>query len=96
MNKESVGNMHIKALYRMGGRDARRKFPRPVCIQFADKIYKELRSKKSPIRKASHQPEKLREKRKKLFHIQQKYAVKNVETKNKGDKLVFSSPELKA
>lgn len=98
MDKESVGNMHIKALYRMGDRDARRKFPRPVCIQFADKIYKDmvmrkipvLRSKKSPIRIASHQPEELREKRRKLFDIQQKYAAKNVDTKIKGDKLVFT------
>nr|XP_034322644.1 protein IMPACT homolog [Crassostrea gigas] len=98
MDKESVGSMHIKALYRMGDRDARRKFPRPVCIQFADKIYKDmmmwkipvLRSKKSPIRIASHQPEELREKRRKLFDIQQKYAAKNVDTKIKGDKLVFT------
>lgn len=100
MDKESVGNMHIKALYRMGERGARRKFPRPVCIQFADKIYKDmvmrkmrkvpvLLSKKSPIRIASHQPDELREKRRKLFEIQQKYAAKNVDTQIKGDKLVF-------
>lgn len=50
----------------------------------------ELRSKKSPIRIASHQPEELREKRRKLFDIQQKYAAKNVDTKIKGDKLVFT------
>lgn len=76
MDKEYVGNMHIKALYRMGDRDARRKFPRSVCIQFADKNYKDmvmmkipvLRSKKSPIRIANHQPEELREKRKKLIY----------------------------
>lgn len=49
-----------------------------------------LRSKKSQIRIASHQPEELREKRKKLFEIQQNYAAKNKNAKFKEEKLVFT------
>lgn len=32
MDKEFVGNMYFKVLYRMGDRDVRRKFFRLVCI----------------------------------------------------------------
>lgn len=36
------------------------------------------------------QPEEIREKRKRLYDIQKKYSAKNVETKIKGDKLIFT------
>ena len=73
----------------MGECDSRRKFPRPVCVQFANKMYKDivmsqvsvLKEKKSKLRIASHQPEEVREKRKKLYEIQKNYSAKNIETK---------------
>ena len=98
LDKETVENLQINSLYRMGESDSRRKFPRPVCVQFANKMYKDivmsqvsvLKEKKSKIRIASHQPEEVREKRKKLYEIQKNYSAKNIETKIKGDKLVFT------
>lgn len=39
---------------------------------------------------AVQQPEEIREKRKRLYDIQKKFSAKNVETKLKGDKLIFT------
>lgn len=70
----SFENMHIKSLYRKGKRDTKRKFPKPVRIQFADKIYRTLwwvRSRYSAVKSyplANHQPEGLKDKRKKLLY----------------------------
>lgn len=78
--------------------DSRRKFPRPILIQFADKQSKDtvmknikvLKENKSSIRVAQQLPEEMREKRKQLYNIQQKYAERNIDTRIKGDKLVFT------
>lgn len=78
IEEESVDALQINALYRMGEKDKNRKYPRPVCVQFANeinkdtamsKIKKSKEKKKLPIRVASHQPEQIRETRKKLFEI---------------------------
>lgn len=82
----------------MGEYDRQRKFPRPICVQFANKAHKEiimrhikvLKEKKSPIRVSQHQPEELREKRKHLYEIQKQYAQRNIETTLKGTKLIFT------
>ncbi|XP_061185252.1 protein IMPACT homolog [Saccostrea echinata] len=82
----------------MGEYDAQRKFPRPICVQFADKAQKDLvmkhikvlKEKKSDIRIAQPQPEDIRERRKQLYEVQRKYAERNIETKMKGDKLIFT------
>lgn len=74
IEEDSVDALQINAFYRMGEKDKNRKYPRPVCVQFANKINKDtvmskiktLKDKKSPIRVASHQPEQIRETRKKL------------------------------
>ena len=42
------------------------------------------------VLKESHQPEEVREKRKKLYEIHKNYSAKNIETIIKGDKLVFT------
>ena len=76
----------------MGESDSRRKFPRPLCVQFANKIHKDivmsqvsvLKEKKSKLRIASHQPEEVKKNRKKLYEIQQNYSAKNIEKKNNG------------
>ena len=98
IEEDSVDALQINAFYRMGEKDKNRKYPRPVCVQFANKINKDtvmskiktLKHKKSPIRVASHQPEQIRETRKKLFEIQKKYKTKKIDTKLKGNKLVFT------
>lgn len=98
IEEDSVDALQINTLYRMGEKDKNRKYPRPVCVQFANKINKDtvmskiktLKDKISPIRVASHQPEQIRETRKKLFEIQKKYQAKNIDKKLKGDKLVFT------
>ena len=97
---ESVANdLRIEKLYRMGNFDSRNlTFPRPIFIQFKDKHYKDtvmkhvkvLRDNKSNIRVSQQLPEEVREKRKQLYDIQQKYADRNIETRIKGDKLVFT------
>ena len=38
LDKVTVENLQINSLYRMGESDSRRKFPRPVCVQFANKM----------------------------------------------------------
>ena len=58
MDQASVDEFHINKLFRMEEYDAHRKFPRPVCVQFADKHQKDmvmknikiLKQKKSDIR----------------------------------------------
>lgn len=95
---ETVDNLQIYKLFRMGEYDRQRKFPRPICVQFANKAQKEiimrhikvLKEKKSPIRVSQHQPEELREKRKRLYEIQKQYAQRNIETTLKGTKLIFT------
>lgn len=72
----------------MGGIYPNRKHPRPVCVQLNSKNDKDLimgrikvlKDKRSPIRISSHQPEELREQRKRLFEVQKSYAHKNIET----------------
>lgn len=97
---EEVDSFHILNLFRLGEKDPthKRKYPRPICIQFGYKTHKDkvmsrvrvLKEKKSHIRLAVQQPEEIREKRKRLYDIQKKYSAKNVETKIKGDKLIFT------
>ena len=96
---ESVANdLRIEKLYRMGNFDSRKKFPRPILVQFTDKHDKDtamkhvkvLRDNKSNIRVSQQLPEEVREKRKQLYDIQQKYADRNIKTRIKGDKLVFT------
>lgn len=82
----------------MGEFDKRRKYPRPVCIQFAYRNHKDLvmsgvkvlKAKKSPFQFAQQQPEEVREKRKQLFEVQKKYTEKGIETKMNGTKLIFT------
>ena len=93
-----VNNLRIEKLHRMGSFDSRRKFPRPILIQFADKQSKDtvmknikvLKENKSSVRVAQQLPEEMCEKRKQLYNIQQKYAERNIDTRIKGDKLVFT------
>jgi hypothetical protein len=56
----------------------------------SDEKYKDSKQKKSDIRIAQQQPEEIREKRKQLYEVQRKHAEHNIETKIKGDKLVFA------
>ncbi|XP_062588471.1 protein IMPACT homolog [Saccostrea cucullata] len=98
MGETAVDELQIQKLFRMGEYDAQRKFPRPVCVQFADKAQKDLvmkhikvlKEKNSDIRIAQQQPEEIRERRKQLYEVQRKYAERNIETKMKGDKLIFT------
>ncbi|XP_062572364.1 protein IMPACT homolog [Saccostrea cucullata] len=98
MGETAVDELQIQKLFRMGEYDAQRKFPRPVCVQFADKAQKDLvmkhikvlKEKKSDIRIAQQQPEEIRERRKQLYEVQRKYAERNIETKMKGDRLIFT------
>lgn len=39
---ETVDNLQIYKLFRMGEYDRQRKFPRPICVQFANKAHKEI------------------------------------------------------
>lgn len=41
IEEESVDALQINALYRMGEKDKNRKYPRPVCVQFANEINKD-------------------------------------------------------
>ena len=69
LDKVTVENLQINSLHRMGEDNSRRKFPRPVFVQFANKMFKDivmsqvsvLKEKKTKIRIASHQPEEVRE-----------------------------------
>lgn len=71
---EEVDSFHILNLFRLGEKDPthKRKYPRPICIQFGYKTHKDkvmsrvrvLKEKKSHIRLAVQQPEEIREKRK--------------------------------
>ena len=83
----------------MGKYDSRKKCPKPILIQITDKHDKDtdvmkhvkvLRDKKSSIRVSQQLPEEVREKRKQLLDIQQKCADRSIETRIKGDKLVFT------
>lgn len=74
-----VNNLRIEKLHRMGSFDSRRKFFRPILIQFADKQSKDtvmknikvLKENKSSVRVAQQLPEEMREKRNQLYNIQQ-------------------------
>lgn len=74
-----VNNLRIEKLHRMGSFDSRKKFFRPILIQFADKQSKDtvmknikvLKENKSSVRVAQQLPEEMREKRKQLYNIQQ-------------------------
>ena len=98
MDQTSVDEFQINKLYRMGEYDAHRRFPRPICVQFANKLQKDLvmknikvlKEKRSDIRIAQQQPEEIRGKRKQLYEVQRKYTERSIETKIKGDKLVFT------
>ncbi|XP_061194046.1 protein IMPACT homolog [Saccostrea echinata] len=95
---ETVDNLQIYKLFRMGEYDKQRKFPRPICVQFANKSHKDivmrhikiLKDKQSPIRVSQHQPEEIREKRKHLYDVQKQYEDRNIETVLKGQKLIFT------
>ncbi|XP_061188667.1 protein IMPACT homolog [Saccostrea echinata] len=95
---ETVDNLQIYKLFRMGEYDKQRKYPRPICVQFANKSHKDivmrhikiLKDKQSPIRVSQHQPEEIREKRKHLYDVQKQYADRNIETVLKGQKLIFT------
>nr|XP_034331360.1 uncharacterized protein LOC105331972 [Crassostrea gigas] len=98
MKDGDADNLQINKLFRMGDFDPRRKYPRPICVQFYDKTNKDLimsrvkilKNKRSPIRIAQQQPDEIREKRKQLFQVQKQYADRDIETKIKGDKLIFT------
>lgn len=98
MKPETADRLQISKMFRMGEFDKRRKYPRPVCIQFAYRNHKDLvmsgvkvlKAKKSPFRFAQQQPEEVREKRKQLFEVQKKYTEKGIETKMNGTKLIFT------
>ncbi|XP_061178529.1 protein IMPACT homolog [Saccostrea echinata] len=95
---ETVDSLQIYKLFRMGEYDKQRKYPRPICVQFANKSHKDivmrhikiLKDKQSPIRVSQHQPEEIREKRKHLYDVQKQYADRNIETVLKGQKLIFT------
>lgn len=44
IEEDSVDALQINAFYRMGEKDKNRKYPRPVCVQFANKINKDTAS----------------------------------------------------
>lgn len=98
MKDADADNLQINKLFRMGDFDPRRKYLRPVCVQFYDKSHKDLvmsrvkilKNKRSPIRIAQQQPDETREKRKQLYQVQKQYTDRNIETKIKGDKLIFT------
>ncbi|XP_055999688.1 uncharacterized protein LOC130047930 [Ostrea edulis] len=98
IERSIADNLGVLKVFRLGEYHPRRKFPRPNCVQFTDKSQKEvvmnsvkvLKSKRSAIRVAQQLPEEMREKRKQLFEIQKKYSERQIETKVKGDKLVFT------
>ncbi|XP_062577782.1 protein IMPACT homolog [Saccostrea cucullata] len=98
MEEATVNELRINKLFRMGEYDVQRKFPRPICVQFSDKTQKDLvmkhikvlKEKESVIRVAQQQPEEIRERRKQLYEVQKKYAERSIESKIKGDKLVFT------
>ena len=84
LEKETAESLQINNLYRIGEKDRNRKYPRPISVQFFNKAskdalisrFKTLKEKKSPIRIDSRQPEETRERKKKLFEIQNKYSGK--------------------
>lgn len=39
LGEADVDNQQIAALYRMGDKNIRRKFPRPICVQFSSKVH---------------------------------------------------------
>lgn len=98
MDETVVNSLRIEKLHRMGSFDSRRKFPRPISIQFAERQSKDavmknikvLKENKSSVRVAQQLPEEMRERRKQLYNIQQKYAERNIDTRIKGDRLVFT------
>ena len=98
MAQEAADNLQISKIFCMGEFDRNKKYPRPVCIQFSNKIHKDmvmsrvsfLKKKQPPLRFPQQQPEEIREKKKQLYEIQKKYSEKNIDTKVKGDKLIFT------
>ncbi|XP_062588958.1 uncharacterized protein LOC134250618, partial [Saccostrea cucullata] len=98
MEEATVNEFRIKKLFCMGEYDVQRKFPRPICVQFSDKNQKDLvmkhikvlKEKESVLRVAQQQPEEIRERRKQLYEVQKNYAECSIESKFKGDKLVFT------
>ncbi|XP_048743265.2 protein IMPACT homolog [Ostrea edulis] len=98
IERSVVDNLGVLKVFRLGEYDLRRKFPRPICVQLTDKSQKEvmlnsakmLKSNRSAIRVVHQLPKEMREKRKQLFEIQKKYSERQIETKVKGDKLVFT------
>lgn len=67
-------------------------------MQFSSKVHNDmdmrrvhiLKQKRSFLRMANYLPEETREKRKQMQELQQKYTDRNIETKLKGDKLIFT------
>ncbi|XP_061179339.1 uncharacterized protein LOC133187963 [Saccostrea echinata] len=49
MEETVVDELQIQKLFRMGEYDAQRKFPRPICVQFADKAQKDLVMKRKQL-----------------------------------------------
>lgn len=98
IDAETVDNLQIYKLFRIREYDRQRKFPGPICVQFANRAHKEivmrhikvLKDKKSPIRVSQPQPEELRKRRKHLYEVQKQYAQRNIETTLKGTKLIFT------
>ena len=99
MSNEEIGEVGIVKVYRQGDPKAKRKFPRPVFVQFQDVYQKEkimkkipkLKAKNVPIRISNQYPEEIREKRKRLYDLQNSYKEKNIPTTIKGDKLIFNN-----
>ena len=78
--QEAADNLQISRIFHMGKFDRNKNYTRPVCIQFSNKIHKDmvmsrvsfLKKKQSPFRFAQQQPEEIREKKKQLYEIQEK------------------------
>uniref|UniRef100_K1QFM4 IMPACT-like protein n=1 Tax=Magallana gigas TaxID=29159 RepID=K1QFM4_MAGGI len=68
MKDGDADNLQINNLFRTGDFDPRRKYPRPVCVQFYDKTNKDFI----------------------MSRVQKQYADRDIETKIKGDKLIFT------
>ncbi|XP_056016777.1 uncharacterized protein LOC130053489 [Ostrea edulis] len=81
MSDEEISEVGIVKVHRQGDPKAKRSFPRPAFVQFQDIYQKEKIMKNIPklkikgvsIRISNHYPEKMREKRKRLYDLQNSY-----------------------
>ena len=69
MAQEAADNLQISKIFLMGEFHRNKKYPRPVCIQFSNKIHKDMvmsrvsfLKKKQSLFRFAQQPEEIREK----------------------------------